>query len=560
VEFEAVRQTAFAEWKALEKSDNPRIYITTSSCSRASGNLELLQNIHRYLKNDNIAARVVETGCMGACSMEPIVAIAKPGSAPIYYGNVTSAILAQLITDWVTGNNPRADLALWQKGSERVEGIPDACEWPTFKLQQRIALRRCGLISPREINDAIANGAYKGLVRALAMDPESVVREANVSGVRDRDSGVLVSETWEGCRSAPGEKYVLCATAEIPGSLSERILWEGDPHAVLEGMLITAYAVGATRGYLRFFPSYGNAISIAETAKPQMERCGFLGNNILGTPFSFDLEIQEEIGLFSRRDDSDPPEGHQGDWNTLRTRLLFPAAVPEKKEEFLVHGAETLAHISACFQKDAETDIASGAREKRDTKIITLAGNIACPGPAEVPVSTTLRQVVYDIGGGIPDGKRPKAFQVGGPAAGWFPVSVLDLPVDDARFRGSRSIVASDSIVVADTASCIVDLVKHSVSYFRNESCGRCVFCREGTIQMFEVLTAITEGRGRVQDVDLLIRLSEGIQLGASCSFGRAAANPVLTMLNHFREEFEIHINAKRCPAGVCKNLCQSLI
>ncbi len=556
--FEQMQRSAIAEWEALENSETPRIYVGTGTCGRASGALKVLDRINAELKQRNIAAHIIEVGCIGCCYTEPLVDIAKPGRPRICYSDVTPEIITQLIADYIVNDNPRSDLALCTIGKGEIDGIPNLSELPMFQPQVRIALRNCGYIDPRNINHYIANGGYSGLARALKMTPDEIIEEVSKSGLRGRGgAGFPTGTKWRFCRDAPGkEKYLICNADEgDPGAFMNRSLLEGDPHSVLEGMLIGAYAIGATQGYIYCRAEKPLAIERLEIALKQMPGYGLLGENILGSGFSFQIELKKGAGAFVCGEETALMLSLEGKRGMPRPRPPFPAISGLWGKPTNINNVETWGQVSAILQKGAEWLASYGTEHSKGTKTFALAGKVARTGLIEVPMGITLRQIVYDIGGGIPDGKDFKAVQTGGPSGGCLPASVLDLPVDYERLSAAGSIMGSGGMIVADSDTCIVDLAKYFLSFTQAESCGECVLCREGTMQMLEILTDITEGRGKPEDMDLLSELGEAIKSGSLCALGGTAPNPVLTTIKYFREEYEAHINEKRCPAKVCKNL-----
>jgi NADH-quinone oxidoreductase subunit F len=427
---------------------------------------------------------------------------------------------------------------------------------PMFKPQVRIALRNCGEIDPGNINHYISRGGYSGFVRALKMAPEVVIEEVGRSGLRERGGdGFPAGEKWRLCFDAPGsEKHVICNAAEgDPNSLTTRTLLIEDPHSVLEGMVIGAYATGASLGYV--FIDAGEALAIAriQTALKQMEDHRFLGDRILDSNVSFCIEVKEGTGKLAHSDETFLINAMEGKQTMPFVCSSRPPISGLGGKPTLIHQTETWAHVSGVMERGAEWYAGFGTEQSRGTKVFTLLGNVMRPGLVEVPMGTPLREIVYDIAGGIPDDKALKAMQIGGPTGGYLPASSLDLPVDWEHLSAAGSIMGSGSIRVIDGGACIVDQAKCCLSFIQNESCGKCVFCREGTMQMAEILTDITEGRGRTHDIELLLELGEGLQLGSQCDLGRTAPNPALTAIRYFREELEAHIKERRCQARVCK-------
>ena len=559
--FEQMQRNAIAECEALEDSETPRIYIGTATCGRSSGALKVLDHLKAELKQRNIDARVIEVGCIGCCYFEPLVYIAKRGRPRLVYNNVTPEIASQLVTDCIVNDNPRRDLAICSIGEGEVEDIPNLLELPMFKPQLRIALRNCGYIEPGNINHYIASSGYSGLVRALGMTTKEVIEEIGQSGLRGSGgAGFSTGTKWRLCHNAAGsEKYLICNAAEgDPVVYKDRLLLESDPHSILEGMLIGAYAIGATRGYIYIPAEYTLAVDRLKTALKQMEDNELLGDNILGANFSFNIEVEEGAVAFVCGEETALICSLEGKRAMPYPRPPFPTTSGLRGKPTVVNNVETWANVSAILQKGAEWYAGFGTEQSKGTKILALAGKVKRPGFIEVPMGITLRQVVYDIGGGIPDGKDFKAVLIGGPTGGCLPENALDLPVDYENLTKHGAIMGSGSIIVSDSDTCMVDLAKCSLSFTQAESCGKCVLCREGTVQMLEFLTDITEGRGKPKDIDLLLELSEGIKLGSLCALGGTAPNPVQTTIRYFRDEYEAHVKRKQCPAKVCKGLASS--
>jgi NADH:ubiquinone oxidoreductase subunit F (NADH-binding) len=452
--------------------------------------------------------------------------------------------------------SPPEDPSLSSAHTEKVEKVK--CESRLRPGETRIALRNVGHIDPEKIDDYIAREGYSGLGKALKMTPEEVIDEVNLSGLRGRGgAGFSTAEKWRSCHDEPdNEKYLICNGIEgDPVSCTTRTLLENDPHAVLEGILITAYAIGAAHGLIYVNAEYTSALSRLKTALKQMDEHRLLGDAIQGSGFNFRIEVVEGPGIFVCGEETALIRSLEGKRGVPYTRPPFPTASGFQSKPTIVNNAETLAHVSAILQKGPEWYTTHGTEQSKGTKMLTLAGNVKWPGVMEVPMGMTLRQIVYEMGGGIPEGKDFKAVQTGGPTGGWLSSNALDLAFDYEPLTAAGSIMGSGSLNVADSHACAVDLAKRSLFFTQAESCGKCVFCREGTMQLAEILTDISEGRGRPHDIDLLLKLGEGMKLGAFCALGRTAPNPVLTTIRDFREEYETHVKKQQCPAKVCKGL-----
>ena len=444
--------------------------------------------------------------------------------------------------------------------AESSAAVPEAavCDAAPRTGEVRIALRNVGRIDPEKIDDYIANEGYKGLAEAIKMGPEGAVEEVVRSGLRGRGgAGFPAAEKWKGCRAAEGSevKYLICDAVEgDPAACSCRVLLESDPHAVLEGMVIGAFATGATQGIICINGGYTQAIARVRTALKQMEEKKYLGENILDSGFSFTIEIAEGLAFVCGEETSlvASLEGRRG---MPTVRPPFPEAVGFNGAPTVINNAETFAHVSAIFQKGAAWYVSCGSDKSKGTKTFTLAGDIAKPGLIEVPMGTPLKTVINDIGGGTANGRQLKAVQVGGPTGGWIAADKLDTPLDFEDMEAAGSIIGSGSLVVADDSHCAVELADKVLGFIETESCGKCVYCREGTMQLAEIVKDITEGRGEQDDLSILVDLGEAMKQGAFCSFGKTAPNPVLTTIRDFRDEYEAHIKERRCPAKVCKKL-----
>jgi len=556
--FEETRSRAISEWQALEHSDKPRILIGAATCGRAAGALAVLEAINSKLAQHNIDAIIIQVGCIGLCYAEPLVEIIKPGRSHIYYGNLTPQLASQIIEDYIIKDNPRPDLALGTTGDKSIKNIPKFFELPMLKPQIRIALRNCGHIDPENISHYIANGGYGGLVKALNMSPEEVIKEIKKSGLRGRGgAGFPTGLKWEFCRKSPGTvKYVICNADEgDPGAFMDRSLLEGDPHAVLEGLLIGAYAIGATEGYIYIRAEYPLAIERLKVALNQMADYGFVGDNILGSDFSFHITIKQGAGAFVCGEETALMASIEGKRGMPRPRPPFPAQAGLWGKPTNINNVETWGNVSAILQRGGEWFASYGSERSKGTKTFALAGKINRTGLIEVPMGISLRQIIYEIGGGIPDGKDFKAVQTGGPSGGALPANLLDLPVDYESLTQAGSIMGSGGMVVMDEDTCMVDMARYFVNFTKSESCGKCVPCRLGTKQMLDILEDITEGKGKIEDLDLLIDLGNGVKAGSLCGLGQTAPNPMLTSIRYFRDEYEAHIKQHRCPAGVCQAL-----
>lgn len=549
--FRQIQRTALGQWEALENSEEPRIYINTATCGRSSGAIEVLEHINSELKQKNISARVIEVGCIGLCYLEPLVYIAKWGRPSICYGHVTPETASQLVNDYLLNDNPRTDLAFCSMGEGKIDSIPPLSELPVFKQQVRIALRNCGYIDPENINHYIANNGYSSLARALKMTPLEVIEEVSRSGLRGRGgAGYFTADKWRICHdAAASEKYVICNAVDAdPQAVTARLLLESDPHSVLEGMLIGAYAVGASHCIVYINAEYSLAIERLRKALEQMRKYSLLGNNILDSTFSSEIEVKEVPVSLVSGEETALLRSLEGKQAMPYVRPPYPAISGFRDKPTLINNLETLSNIPAILHKGPEWYSGFGTEQSKGTKVITLSGKVAHKCTVEVPLRTTLQNIVKNIGGGGSNGKNIKAVQFGGPTGVYFAPNSLDISVDYEAIKEAGSIIGSGTIEVFDSDACAVEMAKDKISYLHTQSCGKCVFCREGSLQMSDILQDITEYNGRPQDLDLLVELGETMKMGCICGLGQNASNPVLSSIKLFRSEYDAHIKEKSCP------------
>ena len=559
--FKEVKTQASSQWEAMQDSDKIRILIGMGTCGRAAGAEDVLGALNQGLVEHHIQAEILQVGCIGLCYAEPLIELVKPGKPSIFYGNLTPELVSEIIEDYLIADNPRPDLALGTRGEGTLEGIPRLFDLPVLKPQVRISLRNCGNIDPENINHYIANGGYEGLAKALKMNSQEVIDEVKKSGLRGRGgAGFPTGIKWQFCHDAPGDiKYVICNADEgDPGAFMDRALLEGDPHAVLEGILIGAYAIGATEGYIYIRAEYPLAIQRLRIALEQMKECGLLGENIMGSGFNFHIKIKEGAGAFVCGEETALMASIEGSRGMPRSRPPFPAQSGLWEKPTNINNVETWSNISAILQRDAEWYASYGTEKSKGTKNFSLAGKVVRTGLVEVPMGITLREIVYDIGGGIPGGKRLKSVQTGGPSGGFIPANLIDLPVDYESLAQAGSIMGSGGMVVTDEDTCMVDMTKFFLTFTQAESCGKCIPCRWGTKQMLDILEDIANGRGRPDDIELLQELAESVKDNSLCGLGQTAPNPVLTSIRYFRDEYEEHIKRHHCSAAVCKGLVKA--
>ncbi len=486
MKFEQIQSDAVSKWEAMQNSEKPRILIGMGTCGIAAGAEDIVKALNERLTQRHIQADVVQVGCIGLCYAEPLIEIVKPGKPSVFYGNLTPELISEIVEDYLIADDPRPDLALGIRGKGTLEGIPRLFDLPMLKPQIHISLRNCGNIDPENINHYIANGGYEGLAKALRMKPQEVIDEVKKSGLRGRGGAAFPTGVkWQFCHDAPGDiKYIICNAEEgDPGAFMDRALLEGDPHAVLEGMLIGAYAIGAPEGYIYIRVEYPLAIQRLRVALTQVEECGFLGENILGSGFNFKINIAEGAGAFVCGEETALMDSIEGSRGIPRLRPPFPAQSGLWEKPTNINNVETWSNISAILQKSAEWYASYGTEKSKGTKNFSLAGKVVHTGLIEVPMGITLREIVYDIGGGIPGDKRLKGVQTGGPSGGFIPASLMDLPVDYESLAQAGSIMGSGGMVVMDEDTCMVDMTRFFLTFAQAESCGKCIPCRWGIKQ-----------------------------------------------------------------------------
>jgi len=558
IDFPTLQAETKASWQGLIESRTPHILIGTATCGKVSGAMSVYDTIIAAIERLGIKATVTQVGCFGMCYAEPTMDIALPGMPRISYGFMTPQKAGQIIEDYILKGNPRPDLALCTIGEGRVDDIPTLDEMPMLKGQVRVALRNCGHINPLRIGHYIARGGYAGLHRALSMSPQQVIDEVLKSGLRGRGgAGFATGQKWQFCRDAKGSpKYVICNADEgDPGAFMDRSIMEGDPHSVLEGLVIAAYAIGAPEGFIYIRAEYPLAVSTVRHAVDQAREHGLIGKNIMSSGFDFDIHIKEGAGAFVCGEETALMASIEGKRGMPRSKPPFPAVSGLWGKPTNINNVKTLSMASYVLSEGASKFAAVGTEKSKGTCVFALAGNINHMGLIEVPMGTPLGDVVFGIGGGIRHGRGFKAVQIGGPSGGCLPTSLSSTGLDYESLVKAGAIMGSGGMIVMDDGNCMVDVARYFLSFVQAESCGKCVPCRLGTKQMLDILTRITAGDGQPSDIQLLEDLAKQIKAASLCLLGGTSPNPVLTTLKYFRDEYEAHINEKRCPAGVCKSL-----
>jgi len=555
--FEEIQKQAKLDWDSQYHGEAPHILIGTATCGRAAGALPVVEAFNKELAKSNTRAKVTEVGCIGICSLEPLVTIIKPDSFAVCYNNVTPQIVHTLFEGYVIGDDPCLDLALGtlDGGDGKAVYIP---ELSRFEHEYRLLLRNCGYIDPVNINHYIASGGYSGLVKALQMQPDAIIEEIKKSGLRGRGgAGFPSGVKWELCRKASGEtKYVICNADEgDPGAFMDRIVLESDPQQVIEGMVIAAYAVGAHDGFVYIRAEYPLAIERLKVALEQAEKLGMLGDNILGSGFSFHIDIAQGAGAFVSGAETALMMAIEGRRSMPRPRPPYPSESGLWGKPTVLNNVKTYAYVPLILTGGANWFSGIGTEGSKGTAVFALAGKMVNTGLAEVAMGTTLHELIFDIGGGIRREKKFKAVQIGGPSGGCLPENMLQTPVDFDSLSKAGAIMGSGGVIAMDEDNCMVDTAKFFLDFIQKESCGKCSTCRIGTKQMLDILEDITAGKGRIEDINMLVELGEDVRDGSLCGLGKTAPNPALTTIRYFRDEYEAHILEKRCPARVCKEL-----
>jgi NADH-quinone oxidoreductase subunit F len=554
-ELEKLRKSILQE----KYSEKPCIIISEkSTCCYLSGSREVVEAFEEELKNFDLRDEtdLKTTGCLGFCEIEPIVIIEPKG---IVYQKVKSEDVIEIITETIL-NDIVIERLLYV---DPVTGKKCKTEdrMPFYKKQRRFVLGNNRFINPLDINDYIAIDGYRALAKVLyKMKPEKVIAEIKESGLRGRGGGGFpTGRKWEYARKAKGEsKYVICNADEgDPGAYMDRSLLEGNPHSVIEGMIIGAYAIGSNEGYVYVRNEYPLAVKHLENAIKQAEELGFIGKNILGSGFDFTIKVSRGGGAFVCGESTALMASLEGKPGEPRAKYIHTVEKGLWNKPTNLNNVETWANVPLIINRGAEWYNKIGTGESKGTKIFSLVGKINNTGLVEVPMGITLREIVYDIGGGIPEGKKFKAVQTGGPSGGCIPESLINLPVDYEKLSEAGSMMGSGGMIVMDEDTCMVDVAKYFVNFLKEESCGKCVPCREGLERMGEILYDITEGKATNQDIELLEELGGVIKDTALCALGGTAPNPVLSTIQYFRDEYKAHIEDKRCPAGVCKALIE---
>ncbi|MBQ8764334.1 MAG: NADH-quinone oxidoreductase subunit NuoF [Clostridia bacterium] len=529
----------------------------------SSGGAKLLDEFEAQLKANGLEneVKVVKTGCFGLCALGPVVVVYPEGA---FYSRVQKEDVEEIVTEHLLKGRIVKRLVYDETINENDDTIKSLNEVDFYKKQMRIALRNCGVINPENVEEYIAFDGYKALATVLTeMTPQDVIQVIKDSGLRGRGGGGFPTGLkWDfASKSVNEQKYVCCNADEgDPGAFMDRSILEGDPHSVLEAMAIAGYAIGANQGYIYIRAEYPIAVQRLQIAIDQAKEYGLLGENIFGSGFSFDIGLRLGAGAFVCGEETalmTSIEGHRGE---PRPRPPFPAVKGLWGKPTILNNVETYANIPVIINKGAEWFNTIGTEKSKGTKVFALGGKINNTGLVEIPMGTTLREIVEEIGGGVPNGKAFKAAQTGGPSGGCIPASLIDTPIDYDSLISIGSMMGSGGLIVMDEDNCMVDIAKFFLEFTVDESCGKCTPCRIGTKRLLEILDKITKGNGTLEDLDRLELLCHSIKSASLCGLGQTAPNPVLSTLRYFRDEYVAHVVDKKCPAGVCKALTNYVI
>jgi len=527
------------------------------SCGLASGAGEVWDLTKEIIDQQKLNINVLKVGCIGPCYLEPFMDIQKPGLPRVSFNNVNEQKLRKIIPAYLkNGKSGIRPLGHLGDIREPLDGIKSLWEQPMLKLQERIVLRNCGIIDPENIKHYIGRGGFAGLLKSFELGPTGVIEEVKTAGLRGRGgAGFPTWKKWQLCQEAPGrKKYLICNADEgDPGAFMNRSLMEGDPYSLLEGMIIAAYAIQASQAYIYIRAEYPLAIERLKLAITQLHNCGLLGENILGSGFGFDIRLKEGAGAFVCGEETALIASVEGRRGMPKSRPPYPASSGLNGQPTNINNVETLATVPTILREGGKWFAGHGSEKSKGTKTFALVGKIRRTGLIEVPMGTSLREIIFDIGGGTR--KEFKAVQTGGPSGGCLSKEFLDLPVDYESLTGAGSIMGSGGLIVMDEDTCMVDVAQYFLRFTSVESCGKCTPCRIGTKRMVEILEKITSGDAEMADIEILEDLCSTVKEGSLCGLGQTAPNPVLTTLKYFKNEYVEHVEDNRCAAAVCREL-----
>ncbi|MGD9034371.1 MAG: NADH-quinone oxidoreductase subunit NuoF [Desulfobacteraceae bacterium] len=555
-QFRAIRDEAERRRKAFSEVSGPKIHIGMATCGIASGAEETRKAFEGVLSERDVQARIHTVGCVGHCYAEPVVVIETPGFPPILYHQVTPGKARMLVRSFLEDGDPLFEHVLG--ATEENELIPSVMDFPRFNREERVVMEKCGRIDPEDIYDYIAEDGYAALLKALQGAPDEVISEVENSGLRGRGgAGFPTGKKWALAACAEGEeKIVICNADEgDPGAYMDRTILESNPHQILEGMAICAYAIGAQKGIVYVRGEYPLAVRMVLKAVEQAKELGLLGRGILGSPFHLEIEVFQGSGAFVCGEETALIQSIEGKRGMPQYRPPYPVQKGLWGQPTVVNNVKTLASIPAVISQGAAWYRGIGTEKSPGTAIFSVVGDVVHAGLVEIPMGIRLGTLIFDICGGIPKKKKFKAVQIGGPSGGCLPQEFLETPVDFDSLTEAGAMMGSGGMVVMDEDTCMVDVARYFLDFTQKESCGKCTFCRIGTHHLLNILKRITKGEGRESDLEQLEALSQDLRYGSLCGLGRTASNPVLTSLQYFRDEYVAHIKEKRCPACMCREL-----
>ncbi len=551
-----LKQRADEHWQSLVAGDRPWIRVGAAMCGHAAGASEVLGALRAELAARGAEANVAEVGCLGLCFAEPLVDILRPGSSRLFFDNVAPGDVPALIDGYLLSGAVRGREPLGYLGDAPIDGVPDLNDLPGMRLQERIALRNAGSIAPGDVLQYVANGGYAGLNKALFdMDAGGVIKEVTDSGLRGRGGAAFPTGVkWSFLVRSPGPpKYILCNCEEgDPGAYNDKGILESDPYTLLEGMTIAGYATGASNGFVFIRHGHDGPIVRTEEAIEQAYGAGLLGRNILGSDFSFDVEVSLTGESYVAGEETALMESIEGNRSMPRSRPPFPAAAGVWGKPSNINNVKSLAYAPEIISRGSGWFSSLGVNRSTGTAIICLSGAVRRPGLYEVPMGVTLRQIVDEIGGGVPEGRSLRLLQTGGPLGGVLGADGLDIHLDFEEMSEAGAILGSGGVIVADDTACPVDVTRILVAFCQYESCGKCFPCRLGMTHLLEVVERIANLEGRVSDLGLMETVGQTMQAGSLCGHGQLGFNPIKSALTHFEADFRAHIEEKRCPAGRC--------
>jgi NADH-quinone oxidoreductase subunit F len=556
--FGTILEEAVRRRKAFTETTVPKIHIGMATCGIASGALETKKAFEEILAERNVEAIIHPVGCIGHCYAEPVVIIDHPDSGfpPIFYPEVTAGKAQMLVKLFLEEGDPRFEHILG--ATMENELIPSVMEFPRFNQEKRVVMEKCGHINPEDIYDYIAEGGYSALVKALQLSPDEIVNEIEHSGLRGRGgAGFPTGRKWKLARNTLAkEKIVICNADEgDPGAYMDRTILESNPHQVIEGMAICAYAVGADKAVVYVRSEYPLAVKIVTKAIEQAKELGLTGKGILGSGFDLEIDVFQGSGAFVCGEETALIRSIEGYRGMPRHRPPYPVQKGLWSQPTLINNVKTLASVPPIMDNGAAWYRDIGTENSPGTAIFSIVGNVVHAGLVEIPMGVSLRSLIFDICGGIPKKKKFKAVQIGGPSGGCLNEDFLDTPIDFDSLVEAGAMMGSGGMVVMDEDTCMVEVARYFLDFTQKESCGKCTFCRIGTYHLLDILQRLTKGEGRDGDLEMLETLSRDIKAGSLCGLGKTAPNPVLTSLKYFREEYEAHIKEKRCPALMCRAL-----